>query len=168
MLGSILGGLATPTEAAGVGGMGALLLAAARGQLNVKRLEEVMQSFLPDGAPEHRGARTVSRGGDGIPAIARHAKAGQLLFHAVARARGIRHQNHGTAALAIGLQRGTGIGQRLDPVMHTAPQIDEQRVICVRNFRKGLDDPGHDKPFTGGSIERCMTNSTRLHQSECR
>ncbi len=46
VLGSILGGLATPTEAAGVGGMGALLLAAVRGQLNRRRLEEVMQSTL--------------------------------------------------------------------------------------------------------------------------
>ena len=46
VLGSILGGFATPTEAAGVGGMGALLLAALRGQLSVKRLEEVMQSTL--------------------------------------------------------------------------------------------------------------------------
>ena len=46
VLGSILGGLATPTEAAGVGGMGALLLAALRGQLNLKRLAEVMRTTL--------------------------------------------------------------------------------------------------------------------------
>jgi tripartite ATP-independent transporter DctM subunit len=46
VLGSILTGLATPTEAAGVGGMGALLLATARRQLNVQRLQEIMRSTL--------------------------------------------------------------------------------------------------------------------------
>lgn len=42
VLGSILGGLATPTEAASVGAVGALLLALLRGQLNLKTLREVM------------------------------------------------------------------------------------------------------------------------------
>ncbi len=46
VLGSILTGLATPTEAAGVGGMGALLLALARRQLDLQRLQEVMRSTL--------------------------------------------------------------------------------------------------------------------------
>ncbi|MDH3374431.1 MAG: TRAP transporter large permease subunit, partial [Gammaproteobacteria bacterium] len=46
VLGSILAGLATPTEAAGVGAMGALTLAATRRQLNLERLQEVMQSTL--------------------------------------------------------------------------------------------------------------------------
>jgi tripartite ATP-independent transporter DctM subunit len=46
VLGSILAGLATPTEAAGVGGMGALLLALARRELNLERLQEIMQSTL--------------------------------------------------------------------------------------------------------------------------
>jgi tripartite ATP-independent transporter DctM subunit len=46
VLGSILMGLATPTEAAGVGAMGALLLAAARRQLDRGRLREVMESTL--------------------------------------------------------------------------------------------------------------------------
>jgi len=46
VLGSILAGLATPTEAAGVGGMGALLLALARREMNLARLREVMQSTL--------------------------------------------------------------------------------------------------------------------------
>ena len=46
VLGSILAGLATPTEAAGVGGMGALLLAILRRQLSMKRLQEIMQSTL--------------------------------------------------------------------------------------------------------------------------
>ena len=46
VLGSILKGLATPTEAAGVGGMGALLLAVSRRQLSLARLREVMQSTL--------------------------------------------------------------------------------------------------------------------------
>lgn len=41
VLGSILGGLATPTEAAALGSMGALLLAALRGQATVARLREV-------------------------------------------------------------------------------------------------------------------------------
>lgn len=46
VLGSILGGYATPTEAAGVGGMGALLMAIARRELNLARLQEIMQSTL--------------------------------------------------------------------------------------------------------------------------
>jgi tripartite ATP-independent transporter DctM subunit len=43
VLGSILRGAATPTEAAGVGALGALLLAAAKGQLSLARLREVVQ-----------------------------------------------------------------------------------------------------------------------------
>ena len=46
VLGSILLGIATPTEAAGVGGMGALLLAVLRKQLNLERLQEIMRSTL--------------------------------------------------------------------------------------------------------------------------
>ena len=46
VLGSILKGFATPTEAAGVGGMGAMLLALSRRQLTLPRLKEIMQSTL--------------------------------------------------------------------------------------------------------------------------
>ena len=46
VLGSILGGLATPTEAAGVGGMGALLLATWRRELTLERLRDIMQATL--------------------------------------------------------------------------------------------------------------------------
>ena len=46
VLGSILGGYATPTEAAGVGGMGALLMAIARRQLNLERLQDIMRRTL--------------------------------------------------------------------------------------------------------------------------
>ncbi len=46
VLGSILGGYATPTEAAGVGGMGALLLAMLRKELDLERLRDVMRSTL--------------------------------------------------------------------------------------------------------------------------
>jgi tripartite ATP-independent transporter DctM subunit len=46
VLGSILAGLATPTEAAGVGGMGALLLAVARRELDLERLRDIMRSTL--------------------------------------------------------------------------------------------------------------------------
>jgi len=46
VLGSILLGIATPTEAAGVGGMGALFLAVLRRQLNLERLQEIMRSTL--------------------------------------------------------------------------------------------------------------------------
>lgn len=46
VLGSILGGFATPTEAAGVGGMGALVLALFRGGLTLPRLQEIMRSTL--------------------------------------------------------------------------------------------------------------------------
>lgn len=44
VLGSILGGIATPTEAAGVGAFGALLLALLNRQLDLLRLREVMRT----------------------------------------------------------------------------------------------------------------------------
>lgn len=44
VLGSILGGLATPTEAASVGAIGAMVLAAMRKSLNLTTLREVMRS----------------------------------------------------------------------------------------------------------------------------
>jgi len=44
VLGSILGGVATPTEAASVGCMGAIALAAVKRQLNLSVLREVMQT----------------------------------------------------------------------------------------------------------------------------
>ena len=44
VLGSILAGLATPTEAAGVGAFGATALALAKGQLNIQKLREVAQA----------------------------------------------------------------------------------------------------------------------------
>jgi tripartite ATP-independent transporter DctM subunit len=44
VLGSILGGFATPTEAAGVGATGALILALINKQLNLQKLKDVMMS----------------------------------------------------------------------------------------------------------------------------
>jgi len=44
VLGSIFAGWATPTEASGIGALGALLLALANGRLNMKVLREVMTS----------------------------------------------------------------------------------------------------------------------------
>ncbi len=46
VLGSILAGKATPTEAAGIGAFGSLLLAIAYGQFNLQRLREVMDATL--------------------------------------------------------------------------------------------------------------------------
>ena len=46
VLGSILKGVATPTEAAGVGGMGALILAVLRGELTLARLQDIMRATL--------------------------------------------------------------------------------------------------------------------------
>lgn len=46
VLGSILSGIATPTEAAAVGAAGASILAIAYGQLNLTRLKEVMDGTL--------------------------------------------------------------------------------------------------------------------------
>ncbi|MEE4661150.1 MAG: TRAP transporter large permease subunit [Halieaceae bacterium] len=46
VLGSILSGAATPTEAAGVGAVGALLLATAKRQMNLQRLREVVVNTL--------------------------------------------------------------------------------------------------------------------------
>ena len=46
VLGSILAGFATPTEAAGVGAMGALLIATQRRALSMERLREIMRSTL--------------------------------------------------------------------------------------------------------------------------
>jgi len=44
VLGSIMGGLATPTEAASVGAVGAILLAVFSGEFSFERLRDVMQS----------------------------------------------------------------------------------------------------------------------------
>ena len=46
VLGSIILGLATPTEAAAVGAIGALILALAKGSLDLSKLREVMQSTV--------------------------------------------------------------------------------------------------------------------------
>ena len=46
VLGSILGGFATPTEAAGVGASGALLIAMQRRGLSLERLQEIMRGTL--------------------------------------------------------------------------------------------------------------------------
>ena len=46
VLGSILGGFATPTEAAGVGATGALLMALQRRTLSLERLREIMRGTL--------------------------------------------------------------------------------------------------------------------------
>ncbi|HAD08892.1 MAG TPA: C4-dicarboxylate ABC transporter [Porticoccaceae bacterium] len=46
VLGSILSGIATPTEAAGVGAFGASILALLRRQMSVARLREVMESTV--------------------------------------------------------------------------------------------------------------------------
>jgi tripartite ATP-independent transporter DctM subunit len=46
VLGSIMGGFATPTEAAGVGAVGAIGLALARREVTLERLREVMQSTV--------------------------------------------------------------------------------------------------------------------------
>ncbi len=46
VLGSIMAGFATPTEAAGVGAVGAILLALLKRQLSVTKLREVMQSTI--------------------------------------------------------------------------------------------------------------------------
>jgi tripartite ATP-independent transporter DctM subunit len=46
VLGSIIGGLATPTEAAAVGAVGALLLAGIRRALDLGRLREIMQGTI--------------------------------------------------------------------------------------------------------------------------
>jgi len=46
VLGSILGGVATPTEAAGVGATGAMLIAVQRRALSFERLQDIMRSTL--------------------------------------------------------------------------------------------------------------------------
>jgi tripartite ATP-independent transporter DctM subunit len=46
VLGSILAGAATPTEASGIGAVGALLLALAKGQMDLPRLKEALKSTL--------------------------------------------------------------------------------------------------------------------------
>jgi tripartite ATP-independent transporter DctM subunit len=46
VLGSILAGAATPTEAAGIGAVGALILARAKGQMNFARLREAVINTL--------------------------------------------------------------------------------------------------------------------------
>ena len=46
VLGSILAGAATPTEAAGVGAAGALLLALLRGEINRQKMQEILTSTM--------------------------------------------------------------------------------------------------------------------------
>ena len=46
VLGSILAGAATPTEAAGIGAVGALVLAKSKGQMDLKRLQEAVINTL--------------------------------------------------------------------------------------------------------------------------
>ncbi|MEQ8204681.1 MAG: TRAP transporter large permease subunit, partial [Woeseia sp.] len=46
VLGSILGGFATPTEAAGVGAAGGLIIALQRRSLNLERLQDIMRGTL--------------------------------------------------------------------------------------------------------------------------
>ena len=46
VLGSIMAGVATPTEAAGIGAIGALLLAYAKGQMSLARLRDTVQNTL--------------------------------------------------------------------------------------------------------------------------
>ena len=46
VLGSILGGIATPTESASIGALGAMLLAATKGQLTRGNVTEVMRSTM--------------------------------------------------------------------------------------------------------------------------
>lgn len=46
VLGSILSGVATPTEAAGVGAIGAMLIALVRRSMTLSRLQEIMRSTL--------------------------------------------------------------------------------------------------------------------------
>lgn len=46
VLGSIMVGAATPTEAAGIGAMGAFLLALAKGQMNMSRLKDTLRQTL--------------------------------------------------------------------------------------------------------------------------
>jgi tripartite ATP-independent transporter DctM subunit len=46
VLGSIIAGVATPTEAAAVGAAGALIMALLRGQLTIARLREIMQGTV--------------------------------------------------------------------------------------------------------------------------
>ena len=46
VLGSILAGIATPTEAAGVGALGASILAMAKGELSIAKLQEVSRDTL--------------------------------------------------------------------------------------------------------------------------
>ena len=46
VLGSILAGAATPTEAAGIGAVGALILAKSKGQMDLKRLQEAVINTL--------------------------------------------------------------------------------------------------------------------------
>ncbi|RLA49113.1 MAG: C4-dicarboxylate ABC transporter [Gammaproteobacteria bacterium] len=46
VLGSILAGAATPTEAAGIGAVGALILALLKGQMDLKRLREVVTNTM--------------------------------------------------------------------------------------------------------------------------
>ena len=73
----------------------------------------------------HRRARRVARGGNVVPCVVRYAKMRQLFDHAVAGAGGVCDEHHLAPAVAVGLQCGHRVWQRLDAVMDTAPKVDE-------------------------------------------
>ena len=68
VLGSILGGYATPTEAAGVGAFGALLLGLSYGRINQQVLSEVRQC---DPVHHRHGVFHSSRRIDFLPSVSR-------------------------------------------------------------------------------------------------
>ena len=80
-LGSIIGGLATPTEAAGIGSVGALILAIAYRRFSLGGLQRALISTMATSPPPDsekpiapggsRGDASAAASVDGIPAAAR-------------------------------------------------------------------------------------------------
>jgi hypothetical protein len=102
VLGSIMAGVATPTEAAGIGAIGALLLAYAKGQMNLARLRDTVQEH--PGSDLH-GVHDTDRGCGifaGVSRVWRRRADTRVLQHAAGRHRH-RHAGGDAADLPAGL-----------------------------------------------------------------
>ena len=96
--------------------------------------------LVPNGALEHGRARAVTAGGDDVPAIASNADLLELFFDRRPRAGSIRQKDDFASFGSEGSERFDCVWERLDPVVEAPPEVAEDRVVSVGNFREAFDD----------------------------
>ena len=116
VLGSILFGVATPTEAAAVGALGAALLAQTAQTIDLQRIRDFAQ-----------GARLRGADGDQHQLLPQPLRVDAVLEHA--RARGAEG-----AGLARPAQGAAGAGGRLGAVLLAAATFDQVRTKVTRLY----------------------------------